>query len=106
MQEAHRLAGVFRHVALFRWREGVPRAQVDVIAAALRSLQAQIPELRSYHVGPDAGRAEGNWDFAVVADFDHADDWCTYRDHPAHLKVAAEWVRPALAERVALQYEC
>ena len=46
---------MLRHVVVFRWKDGTTAAEVDAIAAALRALPGQIPELRAYDVGVDAG---------------------------------------------------
>ena len=40
----------------------------------------------------------------MVADFDDADGYRVYRDHPAHVAVIAERIRPILAGRAAVQY--
>ena len=91
----------FRHVVLLTFADGT---DVDGIAAALRQLPAQIPELRSYVVGVDAGIGEGNAQLAVVADFDDEAGYLAYRDHPAHQQVIAERIRPALTARAAVQH--
>jgi hypothetical protein len=96
---------MFRHVALFTLKEGTTPQQVEKIAAELRTLPGSIPELRAYHVGPDAGVDTGNWEFAVVADFDSATDYVLYRDHPAHQAIITEYIRPLIADRAAVQYE-
>jgi hypothetical protein len=95
---------VLRHVAVFRWKDGTSTEQVDAIVAALRALPAQIPELRGYEVGPDAGLVAANHDFAVVADLDDAEAWAVYRDHPAHRRVIDELISPAVEARAAVQY--
>jgi hypothetical protein len=95
---------VLRHVVVFRWKEGTTAAQVDAIAAALRALPAQIPELRAYHVGADEGLLPGNADFAVVADVDDVDAWSAYREHPAHQRALTELIAPAMESRIAVQY--
>jgi len=95
---------VLRHAVLFRWRPGTDPGDVAQAADALRRLPAVIPELKHYRVGPDAGRVAGNWDFAVVADFDDEAGWRTYTDHPAHLAVAAR-IRSLMEDRAAVQYE-
>ncbi|MEY2456505.1 MAG: hypothetical protein QOK06_1599, partial [Acidimicrobiaceae bacterium] len=57
-----------RHVVLFRWKEGTTVEQIAAIEDGLAGLPAAIPELVDYRFGSDAGLADGNWDFAVVAD--------------------------------------
>ena len=47
--------------------------------------------------------SEGNFDYAVVADFDNADSWLVYRDNPEHQRIATEMIRPLVAERAAVQ---
>jgi hypothetical protein len=78
------------------WRERGPTRS---------AVSGAIPEIRRYAFGPDAGLAEGNFDFAVVADFEDADAYRVYAAHPAHTGLIAERIRPLIAERVAVQYE-
>ena len=59
---------MIRHVALFRWTPEATQEQKQRVAAELRRLPALLPALRAYQVGPDLGLAEGNFEFAVVAD--------------------------------------
>lgn len=96
---------MFRHVVVFRWQPDTGADVIDAVRAALVDLPAQIPVIRSYQHGSDAGLAEGNFDYAVVADFDDRDAFVEYRDHPTHRAVIAERIAPHLAERVAVQYE-
>lgn len=96
---------MYRHVVLFRFvADSTPEQRLAVLDG-LRGLPAQIPELLDYRVGPDVGPAEDNFDFAVVADFAEPAHYEIYRDHPAHVAVAATLVRPILGERAAVQYE-
>jgi hypothetical protein len=96
---------VLRHVVLFRWKDGTTAEQVDAVVAGLRGLPARIPELRRYHVGPDAGLVAGNHDFAVVADVDDVEAWTAYREHPEHQRALAELITPIVESRIAVQYE-
>ncbi|MEZ0074066.1 Dabb family protein [Planotetraspora sp. GP83] len=95
---------MFRHIVLLQWTEDATEAQKAEVAKRLRELPAAIPELRNYAVGPDAGINEGNFGFAVVADFDSVEDYLVYRDHPVHRAVIAEFIAPILTNRVAAQY--
>ncbi|WP_182907682.1 Dabb family protein [Microbispora sp. H13382] len=95
---------MFRHVVLLKWTDDATEEQKAEVARRLRELPGVIPELRSYEVGPDAGINQGNFSFAVVADFDSAEDYIVYRDHPAHQDVLKECITPILASRAAVQY--
>ena len=93
-----------RHLVLLRFRAGTSPDQVEAIAAALRTLPDQIPELAAYLVGPDLALSDGTFDFGIAADFASRADYETYRDHPAHQAVIHELIAPLVAERAAVQY--
>lgn len=95
---------MFRHIVLFTWTEDATEEQKAEVAVQLRKLPGVISELRSYNVGADAGINPGNYEFAVVADFDSVEDYLVYRDHPAHTALIAEYIKPIIASRVAVQY--
>ena len=94
----------FRHVALFRWKDGTTPEDIAAIEETLATLPGLIPELVEYHFGRDAGVDEGSWDFAVVAGVASVEDYVTYRDHPAHQAAIAERIRPHIAQRAAVQH--
>ncbi len=96
---------MLRHVVLLDWRDGTTSDQVRAVVDALATLPARIPEIRSYHFGRDAAIAAGNSDFVVVADFDDRDAFMTYQEHPDHVAVLNEKIRPILASRAAVQFE-
>ena len=96
---------MFRHVAMFRFTAESTPDQREAMLESLRGLPAVIPELRDYRVGTDQGLVEGNWQAAVVADFDDVEDWQTYTNHPDHRRIIAEQVQPIVAERAAVQYQ-
>lgn len=96
---------MLRHVVVFRWNEGVTDGEITAIEEGLATLPGLIPEISGYRFGRDAGINDGNFDFAVVADFASAEDYRVYRDHTAHRAVIAERVTGRVAERVAVQLE-
>ncbi len=95
---------MLRHVVMMKWTAEATDEQKARVPAELSTLPGAIPELKRYEFGPDAGISEGNFDFAVVADFDNADDYAVYRDHPAHRKIIHDHIVPILATRAAVQY--
>ena len=71
----------------------------------LRRLPALLPVPRAYHVGPDLGLAEENFEFAVVADFDDLEGYQVYRDNPEHREITGKFIQPIAAQRAAAQHE-
>jgi hypothetical protein len=96
---------VFRHVVLVRFTPEATDEQKEALREGLATMPEQIPEVRAYRFGADAGLTPGNFDFVVVADFEDSDGFVAYRDHPAHQKLVADLLRPIVAERAAVQHE-
>ena len=90
---------------IVRWAKGATEDDKQALRDGLTALPDQIPEIRSYRFGDDAGLTEGNFDFAVVADFDDRDGFLTYRDHPVHQKLVGDLLRPIVSARAAVQHE-
>ncbi|MCG5217807.1 Dabb family protein [Streptosporangium sp. KLBMP 9127] len=95
---------MLRHVVLFTWTDDSTEEQRAEVATRLRELPGAIAQIRDYRIGADAGINDGNYHFAVVADFDSVDDYLVYRDHPLHQAVIAETIKPIVAGRAAVQY--
>jgi len=95
--------GGVTHVALFTWRPGTSDEQVQTLSDALAALPGQIPGIRSFRVGPDAGVAVGNDRFAVVAEFDDLESYKRYASDPRHRDVIERLLKPILGTRHAVQ---
>jgi Stress responsive A/B Barrel Domain len=96
---------MIRHVVLFTWTPEATREQVQALHAELARMPPAIEAIRGYRFGPDAGINPANSDYAVVADFDDAAGYVSYRDHPAHRALVENYVTPIVASRAAIQFE-
>ena len=96
---------MFRHVVVLRWVAEATAEQRSAVQSGLNALPARIHEIRNYTVGADAHLNDANFDLVVVADFDDVDGYLVYRDHPDHVAVITEHIRPILADRAAVQHE-
>ncbi len=96
---------MIRHVVLFTWDEEMTDELERQFVAELTALGPELKGLRAYHAGRDVGLVEGNFDFAVVADFEDAASYLAYRDHPGHQDIIARLSRPHTKTRAAVQYE-
>ncbi len=96
---------MIRHVVLFSWKPEATAEQVQALGAGLARMPAAIGAIRAYKFGPDLGINPANSDYVVVADFDDAAGYVTYRDHPAHRALVENYVNPIVASRAAVQFE-
>ncbi|MBO0803690.1 MAG: Dabb family protein [Nocardiopsaceae bacterium] len=96
---------MIRHVVMFNWTPEATAEQVEQVVTELGKLPARIGAIKAYAFGPDAGFAQGNFDFAVTADFDDEAGYVSYRDHPDHREIVQRLIAPIMAERSAVQFE-
>ena len=73
--------------------------QATEIAGALNALDGVVPQIRAIKVGADV-LGNGNWDVALVADFDALEALNAYQEHPAH-QALLPMIRARVAERAA-----
>jgi stress responsive alpha/beta barrel protein len=90
---------------MFRWLPDTTRDQVDAATKLLLEYVATLDGVVSYRLGHDLGATDGNYDFAIVGDFETLDAYITYRDSPRHVEIAKGIVSPLLAERATVQFE-
>lgn len=96
---------MFRHVVMVRFTEEATEEQKQALREGLAALPEHISEIRGIRFGDDVGLAPDNFDFVVVADFEGQDGYLAYRDHPAHIKLVTDLLRPLVAARTAVQHE-
>jgi hypothetical protein len=96
---------MMRHIAMFTFTDDVTDEDVRAIDAGLGGLPNVIEEIRSYSFGIDLGLGEGNFDYAVVGEFDSAEDFRTYLAHPEHVRVSSTFIKPVLKNVVRIQME-
>jgi len=95
---------VFRRIVLLTWKPDATPEQRAAVAHELRQLPAVIAEIRHFDVEENLAAGPGSADLGVVADFDSAEDWQAYVNHPAHQKVVTDYISPIVASRTSLQY--
>lgn len=96
---------MIRHVVVFKWNDDVTPEHVEAMHTAAAGLPEAIDTIRSFRCGRDAGINQGNFDFAVTADFDDEAGYLVYRDHPAHQALIAAFIAGRIAQRAAVQFE-
>lgn len=88
---------MIRNVVLIKLKDGVPSGQVDALISALSSLD--VDGMRRVTIGRDLGLREGNWDLAIVNDFEDESAYRAYDQDAEHNRIRRELTGP-LSERV------
>lgn len=96
---------MIRHTVLFRWKPEATEEDRKQVATELAKLPSMVPSIRAFASGADVGLVEGNFDFAVTADFDDVAGYFAYRDDPGHRDIIARYILPLAAQRAAIQFE-
>ena len=77
---------MIRHVVLWKFREGTKQEQ-DTFLDGLAALYGVIPQLKRCEVLRNC--APGNYDAALIADFDTWADLDTYKNDPRHVALSS-----------------
>lgn len=96
---------MLRHCVLLKLKDDITDLQLEKLMSELARLR-ELPMITAYRFGPDAGLAEGNADFAIIADFADAAAYQAYATDPQHLAVLSTTIKPLIRERTALQFNC
>ena len=91
---------MFRHVVIFKLRSREMRGEA---IAALESLPANVPTLRSLTVGADTLDSARAADLCLITEFDDLDGYRVYQTHPAHLEVLAT-LKPLIESAVVVDW--
>ena len=96
---------MIEHIVLFRFKPETSDATKTKIIQELLDLRSRIPSIRDIRAGANFCDRSKGYDYALVVRFTDRQGLDEYQEHPDHQKVVVEWVRPNLAEILAVDYE-
>lgn len=96
---------MIRHIALFRFADGVTGDDIDALDEALGQLPSLVPGILHFSAGRNIGVTKGAWDYAVAADFASVADYSLYSAHPDHLDIVNTVVKPLITDAARVQFE-
>jgi quinol monooxygenase YgiN len=73
---------VLRHVAMFKFKDGVGDEEKVAARDSLANLKGVVPTIVEFTVGFDIERNPNNWDMVLVADFEDVAALEAYFAHP------------------------
>ncbi len=91
------------HVVLFKLKDNSAEV-LETAVSTLRSLDGQVPTLKSIEVGTDLVHSERSYDIALITRFDDMAGYKVYADHPNHLPVL-DYMRSVISGAVSVDFE-
>ncbi|MDR2944550.1 MAG: Dabb family protein [Methanosarcinales archaeon] len=99
---------MIKHIVLWKLKpeaEGkTARENAVLIKEKLEGLFCKIPEIKSIQVRENTLDIEGNYDAALIAEFESEDAMYAYQKNPLHEEVAA-YVKKTAETRAAIDFE-
>jgi stress responsive alpha/beta barrel protein len=89
-----------RHVAWFRFKEGVGAERIEEHLVACRSLVGRVPVVQNLECGPNLSDRAGGLTHCIIVSLPDHDALPAYLEHPEHVPVAAALVDDVAELRV------
>jgi len=77
-----------KHIAWFRFKEGVSEERIAAHLAAVRSLVTLVPEVLSIECEPSYTNRAGGLTHCILVTLPNRDALPRYLEHPAHVPIA------------------
>ena len=92
------------HLVFFKLKPETPEASKINMLEKLRSLQGEIPEILEISCGENFTDRAKNFNLGLRVLLNSKADLSTYSNHPAHLEVVNNHIKPILDDIIALDY--
>jgi Stress responsive A/B Barrel Domain len=94
---------MIRNVIAIKFKSGTTSAQADALVTAMPDFRSD--GLLRLECGLDLGLRDGNWDFALTADFTDRDAYQRYDQDPEHQRIRREIAAAIIESAVRVQFE-
>ena len=97
---------MIKHIVVWRISDAVDKEKTaQIIKENLEALKEKIDVLRDIRVGINFNNTDAASDIVLETVFDSKADLQAYQEHPAHVAVGRDYVRPNVSERRVIDYE-
>lgn len=97
---------MIKHIVVWRISDAVDKEKTaQIIKENLEALKEKIDVLRDIRVGINFNDTDAASDIVLETVFDSKADLQAYQEHPAHVAVGRDYVRPNVSERRVIDYE-
>lgn len=92
---------MIKHVVMWKFKENTGK-EMDEFLEGLKSLENQIPEIKSMQVGKNIDNDE--YDAILISEFESVEDMNKYKTDPRHVKVS-NMCKEIRTKRTAFDFE-
>ncbi len=92
---------MIKHVVMWKFKENTEK-EMDEFLEGLKSLENQIPEIKSMQVGKNIDNDE--YDAILISEFESVEDMNKYKTDPRHVKVS-NMCKEIRTKRTAFDFE-
>ena len=92
---------MIKHVVMWKFKENTEK-EMDEFLEGLKSLENQIPEIKSMQVGKNIDNDE--YDAILISEFESVEDMKKYKTDPRHVKVS-NMCKKIRTKRTAFDFE-
>ena len=97
---------MIKHIVVWRISDAVDKGKTaQIIKENLEALKEKIDVLRDIRVGINFTDTDAASDIVLEPVFDSKAVLQAYQEHPAHVAVGRDYVRPNVSERRVIDYE-
>ena len=93
---------MIKHIVILKLNENSP---FEEIKRKIIQLKNYIPEIIEIEVGIDINFDQNPSDISIIAIFKNIKDLEIYANHPKHLEVINNYIKPHLKKRCVVDYE-
>lgn len=97
---------MIKHIVMWRLKDGAEKEKnAQAVKRELEALRGRIDGLLHLEVGLNFESSDAASDVVLVSEFASRKDLENYQNHPLHVAVGANYVRPSVCERRVVDYE-
>jgi hypothetical protein len=96
---------MIEHIVLFKWKPETSPEQITEVINNLQALKGKIPGIIDLSCGENFCDRSQGFQHGLVVRFDSKISLENYGSHPSHQEVVQNFIKPILADIIAVDYE-
>ena len=95
---------MLEHVVLFKFKPSTSKEEIAKIAEDMKALKGQVEGLVDLSIGDNFSTRNKGFDAGLVVRFTDEKALNAYQEHPEHVRILTEQLKPNLDDVIAVDY--